>query len=161
MKSLAIYSIFFVILLSSFSAKIIDRQAFYKVLSDNSKEGIDREIARLGEEKGSSLSRAYLGAMYMKKSGFVKGAGDKIRTFKKGAVMLEEEIKSNPSNVEYRFLRLTVQENAPKILKYDKQLNEDKRAIIEGYERAEPDLKKIIKNYAAGSKVIKVGDLNK
>ncbi len=75
---------------------------------------------------------AYQGALYMKKADFVKGVKDKIKTFKKGAQILEDEIAKKPSNAEFRFLRLAVQEHAPRILKYNKNINEDKKAVIDG-----------------------------
>ena len=159
MRIITFFSVLFVVFGSSFGPKITDKQAFYKVLAAGSEENIEKEISRLSEEKKTSFTNAYLGSLYMKKAGFLKGAANKVKTFKKGAQMLEKEINDNPAIVEYRFLRLTIQENAPKILKYNKELSADKKIIEDGYERLEPDLKKVIKDYATGSKVINVGDL--
>ena len=36
-------------------------------------------------------------------------------------------------NVEYRFLRLPIQEHAPKIIKYQKDIQKDKEMIIREY----------------------------
>lgn len=95
----------------------------------------------------------------MKKAGFLKGVNNKVKTFKKGAGLLEGEIRIIRDNVEYRFLRLIIQEHAPKILKYNKNLEEDKKVVLTGYEKLDPDLQKIIKNYSASSGVIKKEDL--
>ena len=159
MKNLIYVPVLLLILISSFVLRSFDKDSYYEALSGQSEESIDKEIAKLDNEKKGSLNNAYLGALLMKKAGFLKGVNNKIKTFKRGAGLLEEEIKSNPNNTEYRFLRLTIQEHAPKILKYNKNLEEDKRVVISGYKKLEPDLQKIIKNYSANSGVIKMEDL--
>jgi hypothetical protein len=159
MKPATFFIFAFLMAFSSFIGREIGKDEFYKAFSGKSEAEIDKMIARLEQEKSSSLVKAYQGALYMKKSGFVKGAKTKIKMFKKGAGLLEEQIAKKTDNAEYRFLRLAVQENAPKILKYDKDLNTDKRVIIEGYKTLDPDLKNIIKSYAASSEIIKINDL--
>jgi len=154
------YSVVFLLLaLCAFDIKGIDRSALYAVLAGNSEVEVDKELKRLDAEKSTSLTNAFEGALKMKKAGFIKGAGNKVKMFKSGALLLEEEIRSNPGNTEYRFIRLSIQENAPKVLKYNKNLSEDKKMIVEGYKRLDPDLKKVVKNYAAGSDIIKIDDL--
>ena len=159
MKNLIYVPILLLIGISSFVLQGFDRDSYYKALSGQSEESIDIEIAKLNNVTNGSVNNAYLGALLMKKSGFLRGVNNKIKTFKRGVGLLEVEIKSNPDNTEYRFLRLTIQEHAPKILKYNKNLEEDKRVIISGYRKLEPDLQKIIKNYSANSGVIKKEDL--
>lgn len=159
MKKLALISFYFLIIVSALGFSYPDRASYYTALSGYSEDDIDREISKLDNTRETSLSNAYLGAMLMKKAGFIKGVTIKIKTFKKGAGLLEEEIKKNPDNIEYRFLRLGVQEHAPKILKYNKRLQEDRQEIINGFEKLEPELKKIIKNYSVSSVVIRSSDL--
>ena len=159
MKPFAFFTFIFFIFLSAFNVSEISKSEFYKVFSAKSEAAIDAMIDKLEQEKPSSLLSAYKGALYMKKADFVKGVNEKVRTFKKGAKLLEDEIVKKPSSTEYRFLRLTVQEHAPKILKYNKDLNADKKAIETGYKDLNPELKKIIKEYTASSKVLKIDDL--
>ena len=159
MKPFAFFTFIFFIFLSAFNVSEISKSEFYKVFSTKSEAGIDAMIEKLEQEKPSSLLSAYKGALYMKKADFVKGVNEKVRTFKKGAKLSENEIVKKTSNTEYRFLRLTVQEHAPKILKYNKDLNADKKAIETGFKDLNPELKKIIKEYTAGSKVLKIDDL--
>lgn len=159
MKNIIYVPVLLLIVISSFVLRNFDKDSYYEALSGQSVENIDKEIAKLDHATKSSLNNAYLGALLMKKAGFLKGVNNKVKTFKKGAGLLEEEIKNSPDNTEYRFLRLAIQENAPKILKYNKNLEEDKRVIISGYRKLEPDLQKIIKNYSANSGVIKKEDL--
>ncbi|MCE7064140.1 hypothetical protein [Dyadobacter sp. CY326] len=144
---------------SGFAVLQLDRQAFYKTLSSGDEASIDKAIAGLEKQKLTSRVSAYKGALMMKKAGFIKGAKGKVKTFKEGAALLENEIKGSPDNMEYRFLRLTVQENAPKILKYNKQLDEDKQAIVSNFDKLESDLKAVISDYAKHSKVLQATDL--
>ena len=149
-----------VLLAAAFSAQAqIDKEVFYKALSSGQEDSIDRALARLQTEKSSPKVNAYKGALTMKKAGFVKGVGGKVKTFKKGAHLLEDEIKSNPGNTEFRFLRLAVQEHAPGILKYNKEIDADKQAVVSGYDKLDADLKNVIADYAKDSKVLKGSDL--
>ena len=149
----------FLILFSGFKTQETDRKAYYKALSGGEEAAIDTMLEKLENEKVSSKVNAYKGALIMKKAGYVKGVGGKVKTFKKGAHLLEDEIKGNPANTEFRFLRLTVQEHAPKILKYNKELDNDKQAIIAGYSKLDSDLKEVIAGYAKDSEILKQSDL--
>jgi len=158
MKPVTFFGFIFIVLFSAFT-KEVGRSEFYKAFSSKTERELDDMIVVLEKETSSSLNLAYLGALYMKKAGFVKGVNSKVKTFKRGAQMLEVEISKKPSNAEYRFLRLAVQEHAPKILKYNKNLTEDKKLVAEAFKTFDPELKKIVKDYAASSAVIKMDDL--
>lgn len=145
--------------LTTFGFVQSEKKDFYIALSSGEESAIDQALANLEKEKPSSRINACKGALTMKKAGFQKSVKVKVKTFKKGAYMLEDEIKSNPANTEYRFLRLTIQEHAPKVLKYNKQLDEDKQAVIAGFGKLDNDLKAIVSNYAKDSKVLKASDL--
>jgi len=58
----------------------------------------------------------------MKKAGLVAGVGNKLKVFKTGLQELEASIKQDNTNAEYRFMRLMIQENAPGILGYKKEI---------------------------------------
>jgi 1-aminocyclopropane-1-carboxylate deaminase/D-cysteine desulfhydrase-like pyridoxal-dependent ACC family enzyme len=79
---------------------------------------------------------------------------DKLEVFKKGKDLLEKAITANKKNTEYRFLRLMIQENAPKILKYSSNINEDATWIKEHYSKCSAEIIQAIKNYAAQSVVL-------
>ena len=149
----------FYFIFSAFSVRDVDKAEFYKAFSSTKEQGIDEMISRLGQEKSSSLVTAYQGALYMKKADFIKGVKGKVKTFKKGAHMLEDEIGKNPSNTEYHFLRLAIQEHAPGILGYNKNKDEDRSAVINGFSKLNSSLKSVVSNYAKDSKVLKESDL--
>lgn len=127
---------------------------FYQILSSNDEKLIITSISKLEKNKASSTNKVYLSALYMKQSDFEKDLKTKIEKFKKGAMILEEEISLNTNNVEYRFIRLIIQENSPKILKYNQNIIEDKQMILDNFSKLETQLKSEIEKYAKNSKVL-------
>ena len=91
----------------------------------------------------------------MKKASLLDVPIRKLDFFKRGRLLLETEIKNDPQNIEYRFLRLTIQENAPKFLKYDTKLISDKEIIINGFGNANKTLQSIIREYSNSSNILK------
>ena len=73
---------------------------------------------------------------------------------KTGATSLESIIKSNPNNIELRLIRLSVQENIPKIVGYRGSLKDDKAFILNNYSKQNATLKNYIKRFAMQSKTI-------
>ena len=144
------------ILLLSFSVAgfSIDKNSFYKVLSSNSETEITNKLQQLEKEKTSSLILAYKGALIAKKASFEKKATQKIKLFKTGVTLLETEITKSPKKIEFRFLRLAIQENCPKILKYNQHIKNDVAVITAGYPKLNKELKKIILDYAKSSKTL-------
>lgn len=79
---------------------------------------------------------------------------------KTGATSLESIIKSNPNNIELRLIRMSVQENIPKIVSYNKNLKEDKALIISNYNKQNAALKTYIRKFAAQSKTMSAVEKN-
>ena len=129
---------------------------FYTVLKKNNLQEIEKKINQLATNKESSVNNAYLGTLLMKKSDFLKDLKTKIATFKKGHQLLEKEISENQSNTEYRFLRLAIQENAPKILKYNTNIEEDALYITKNHYKLNKGLKIIILEYSKQSILLNI-----
>ncbi|MNY42804.1 hypothetical protein D3C86_1777290 [compost metagenome] len=91
----------------------------------------------------------------MKAAQFQKTAKDKMNLFNSGKKLLESEIKSNDGNVEYRLLRLLIQENAPKQLKYNGNIEEDAAAVMIGYSKLKEATKTALESYAKKSESLK------
>jgi len=86
---------------------------------------------------------------------------NKRKTFvKSGATDLESIIKTNPNNIELRLIRLSVQENIPKIVGYSKNLKEDKTFILSNYGKQNPALKSYIRKFAMQSKTMTASEKN-
>lgn len=73
---------------------------------------------------------------------------------KTGATNLESIIKNNPNNIELRVIRMSVQENIPKIVGYRGSLKDDKAFILTHYSKQNMSLKSYIKRFAAQSKTM-------
>ncbi|MCJ7933671.1 MAG: hypothetical protein MUW56_08575 [Chryseobacterium sp.] len=80
--------------------------------------------------------------------------GNRKSLVKTGATSLEGIIKSNPNNAELRLIRLSVQENIPKIVGYRGSLKDDKSFILNNYSKQNTALKSYIKRFAMQSKTI-------
>lgn len=132
---------------------------FYVALASDSLPVLKRELIRLESLAPSSQVLAYKGAMIMRTSAFEKTVKAKIDVFKKGHELLETAIAKDPENVEYRFLRLAVQEHVPGVLKYNKDIDADKAFIIASYSALSEQLQKRIWGYAQKSKILSPSDL--
>lgn len=77
---------------------------------------------------------------------------------KSGAANLESIIKSNPNNVELRLVRLSVQENLPKIVGYHSSLKDDKTFLLSNFSKQNSALKNYIKRFALQSKTFTPAD---
>jgi hypothetical protein len=72
----------------------------------------------------------------------------KMSYFNEGKKNLEKAVKDDPKNVEIRLMRLITQEQAPKLLGYTKNIEEDRKLIVNNYKGLEDvDLKLYIKKY--------------
>lgn len=120
-------------------------------LSGSSEATIKQELSRLEKADAGDETNAFKGALMMKLSAYLKTPKEKLNQFKEGKELLETSIKNQTSNVEYRFLRLLIQENAPKQLKYQTKLEEDAEMIRNGYSKLSVITKNAIRDYAKKS----------
>lgn len=102
---------------------------------------------------------AYKGAVTTLMSKYSNEIRDKKSYFKAGKLLLEYAVTASPNNIEIRYIRMSVQENAPKIVGYNKNIQEDKQFILEHY-KATNDMatKKLIKGYVAQSKLFEANE---
>lgn len=131
----------------------MDKQHFYKIISSENLELIDAEIIKMNTSSKSTFN-SYKGALLMKKAGLEKNPVEKLKFFKEGKLLLETAINNDNQNVELRFLRLMIQENAPKFLGYHSNINEDVNFIQENSRQLSTALKNILLDYSKTSKEI-------
>jgi len=104
-------------------------------------------------KKDNKTLVAYKGALTALVSKQKKGVKEKKEYFKNGVILIEFAVKSKPNNIEIRLIRLSVQQNSPKFLKYNKRINEDKAFIFKNIKKVKStSLKKYIKDYILQSK---------
>jgi hypothetical protein len=131
-----------------------DKSAFYSAMAANDLDAINNQLSVV---KASSISEkdAYEGALLMKKAGLVTKAKEKLSLFKAGRLKLEASIKKDNGNAEFNFLRLIIQEHAPKVVEYRKDLENDIAAIRSNFKSLPPVVQQAINDYSKKSKVLK------
>ena len=97
---------------------------------------------------------AYKGAAIALQAKHSKSLKRKKEGFVKGVSLVEYAIEKAPHNIETRFIRLGIQENTPKLLKYKGNIEEDKHFILKQFIHIKSSsLKNHIKDYISQSKV--------
>lgn len=129
------------------------KQAFTALSSSN--EETLKSLIKKCEKTGTSEDNAYRGAMMMRSADFEFWPSDKLKMFVRGEKLLEAEIKAKKDNVEYRFLRLMTQENAPKFLGYNSNIQEDAKLIAANYSKQIDEVKTAISGYRKQSPALK------
>lgn len=95
---------------------------------------------------------AYRGAINTLKAKFAKLKDEKKEFFKEGVALIEAAIKTQPENIEIRYIRLSVQKNSPKFLGYHKNIEEDKGFILNNFESiVSKDLRQVILEFLLSS----------
>jgi hypothetical protein len=132
-----------------------DKSAFYHAMASGDLDEINTQLNII---KGVSFSEkdAYEGALLMKKAGLVSKAKDKLSLFKSGRLKLEASIKKENGNTEFYFLRLIIQEHAPKMVNYRNELESDSLLIRTNYKMLPQVVQQAIVDYSKKSKVLKL-----
>ncbi|MBL7703690.1 MAG: hypothetical protein JNM14_15680 [Ferruginibacter sp.] len=131
-----------------------DKEAFYNAMAASDINSINNQLNII---KAASINEkeAYEGALLMKKAGLVTKAQEKLSLFKQGRSKLEAAIKKDKDNAEFSFLRLIIQEHAPKVVEYRNNINADVLAIRSNFKTLHPVVQQAINDYTKKSKVLK------
>lgn len=81
-------------------------------------------------------ARGYSAVMILMKSRYVTFPFTKLKYFKIGKKKLNKVIDENPDNIEMRYIRFLMQQEIPKFLGYNKNIEEDFNKIINGIIRS-------------------------
>lgn len=136
-----------------------DKAGYYSVMASGTLEDINAELSAV-EASSIKEKQAYEGALLMRKAGLLKIPGEKLIAFKTGYRKLESALAKDTANGEYHFLRLIIQEHAPKLVHYDRDEEKDSRDVIRCFPTLSPVLQKAILNYCPHSKRLQEKDLN-
>lgn len=122
--------------------------------ASKSKENAEKFYTLMSKcNKENKVFLAYKGAATALKSKFTADKKLKKSLFVDGIAMVENAVKSESNNAEIRLIRLSIQENTPKILKYKSNIEEDKTLILTVFDKQNASLKEYIKLYIKQSKV--------
>ncbi len=131
----------------------LDRESLYAALRSEDVRTIEKQIKNL-EQSTDKNAMAFTGALKMKQVGAVKDPAQKLKLFKAGHNKLEQAIANDQMNAEYKFLRLIIQENAPRFLNYHSHIEEDSKAVSDNFKNFSSQLQQEILVYSKKSKAL-------
>jgi hypothetical protein len=109
-----------------------------------------------------NLVNGYKGAITMMYAGFIKDKAEKLKLVKAGRDILEAAIAKDKENPELILLRFSIQSNAPKILGYNKELESDKKLLLQKYGSIEnKEIKTSIRSLLMQSKLVTAAEKEK
>lgn len=146
MKATILMISFFAILLGNDLASI---RVAYKsaVISQKSAQQFSQKLQGINHDD-SYVLQAYKGASLTLLAKHEKEPKIKIAKFKEGIALVENAIAEDPKNLEIRLIRLTIQQNSPRILKYNTDITADKKLLTTTFKNVKsPELKVFIQEY--------------
>jgi hypothetical protein len=163
MKRRVLFTLLYVLSGSPAPAKpmfqTFDKAGFYSVMASGRLEEINAELSVVATSSVKE-KEAYEGALLMRKAGLLARPKEKLATFKSGYIKMESSMERDSGNIEYHFLRLMIQEHAPKVVHYDKDQVKDSQDIIRSFPALSPVLQKAILDYCPHSKLLHERNLN-
>ena len=109
------------------------------------------KLSEITSESNKTLV-AYKGSSITISAKFQKKISDKIKAFREGTKLVEIAITSEPNNIEIRLIRLSIQENVPAIVKYNRNKKEDAAFVLSHYKEQSTILKAYLKTFILQSK---------
>lgn len=133
------------------------RESFYKAADDKqAAQQLYDSLATI-DESSQPLQLGYKGMACFMICHHALNPYTKIKFFLLGKTKLEKALELDPENLELRYLRFTVQTNAPEFLGYTRNVLEDKAFILNSLKNApgenlDEDLRKRIVAYMRNTK---------
>ncbi len=128
-------SLFFIgLFILTSNLNIVEVRKNYKdaVTSQSKVDSFNESLKNVTKNDDKRLV-AYKGAAIALAARYLKGAKQKSETFKSGVELVEFAIDKKPLDMEVRFVRLSIQQNSPKFLGYNKEIEGDKNYILTNY----------------------------
>lgn len=138
-------------------AQQFEKSAFYKVMDTGNLAAIDAQI-EIVRASSSTNKEGYEGALLMRKADKLSAPLQKLKYFKQGRIKLETVLINDPDNTEYHFLRLAIEEHAPKIVKYHSDIEKDKAMIKRNFKSLPEPVQRAILDYCKNSQVLHTDD---
>jgi len=149
------YLLFYIAIpLLSVNLSITDIRNNYKeaVTSESKANSFNNDLKNVTKSDDKRLV-AYKGAALTLTARYQKTAKEKSTSFKKGVEWVEYAISKKPLDLEVRFVRLSIQQNSPKFLGYNKEIEEDKKYILTNFNTIRSkEFKEYLKSYILDSK---------
>lgn len=160
MKRISFFLFFLITVLAYGQSSELEevREIYYKA-SENSAEA-ERLCEKLKNQQFTynAVLYGYRGMSLLLKCHHSYNPYNKLKYFGEGKSMLEEAIRQAPDKAELRFLRFSVQTNAPVFLNYRADIQNDKEVLINhilhNSGSTDTDLYKRIKDYLLNCKLV-------
>jgi hypothetical protein len=120
-------------------------------ISEGNAKEFAAKLSEVTKEDNKTLV-AYKGASLTIVSRLEKKGSDKSKKFKEGISLIEYAVANDPNAIEIRMIRLSVQENVPKIVNYRANKKEDAKFLLDHYKEQTGALKNYIGNFIVQSK---------
>jgi len=130
-----------------------EKSVFYNVMASGDLDAVNTEIT-IVQDAESNHKEGYEGALLMKKAGLLAKPKQRLKFFKEGRIKLETALLADNENTEFHFLRLAIEEHAPKIVKYHADIENDKLIIQKNFKGLSPVVQRAILDYCKNSKVL-------
>lgn len=147
--------LFILFLLISFTAssqELTEVRKLYSV-ANTSRDAAQKFSKLIQPYSGTNQTLlAYKAAAMMLMSKHELDVIQKKKKFTQGAHLLESVVEKDKLNSEIRMIRLSIQENVPKIVKYSMNIEEDKSFLLKNYYQQNTSLKLVIKQFIKQSK---------
>jgi hypothetical protein len=104
-----------------------------------------------GVNTNTPVLKAYFGAAIALKAKYGGNIREKREFFEQAVEHIEAAIQADSNNPEIRLIRLSVQENSPRIVKYKDNMDEDKAFILEHFASQSTAVKRCIRDYVSNS----------
>jgi hypothetical protein len=130
-----------------------EKAEFYSVMRSGDMAAVDNEMTALDNAPAKEKD-GYTGALLMKKAGLMRKPKDRLKFFKEGRIKLETALMADNENTEFHFLRLAIEEHAPKIVRYHADIEKDKALVIKNFKNLSPAVQHAILDYCNNSKVL-------
>lgn len=119
-----------------------------------------QHLTVLDKQANSPVEKAYAAAFHMFMAKHTGNPFKKMNYFKEGRDRLEQQLTSNPNNVELRFIRLSIQYHIPKYLGYHDDIESDKDYVMNNlYKLPDEFTKEIIYKYLEGANMYTAKEL--
>jgi hypothetical protein len=144
-------------ILSVFAFNVLfaqDFEKFYVIIQKNSKSELENGLKKVSAISDLDTKNVYKGALQTKLAQFGSNPIQKLQLFNGGVENLEKSIKKNPNNIEFRFIRLIIQENCPSFLMYKSNIENDALFISKNYKKASSYFQDCVFEYSKKSKYL-------
>ena len=128
------------------------RNNYKEAITSEEKVNSFNEYLKDVTKKDDKRLVAYKGAAIALIARYEKGAKLKSSIFKNGIEWVEFAIEKEPLNIEVKFVRLSIQQNTPKFLGYNKDIESDKNFILTNFNTIKSkEFKKYLRGYILDS----------